>query len=158
MKTRILSIMMMAMTTIIMSSTSANAIERVLRSASSLENAKDPAMTIENWMTSEVLWNNSLGSNFEMAAENGLDMEAWMTNTIVWDMSMVAKDDAMTLETWMTTPMMWDMMGNEMETGLSLEAWMVNSMVWGNGGAVLETAAENPLVLSDWMLNEENWK
>ena len=149
---------MMAMTTILLSSTSANAIEKLSRNASSLENATDPAMTIENWMTSEVLWNNTLGTNFGMATENSLAMEAWMTNTIVWDMPVVAMDDVMTIETWMTTPMMWDRMDVEMETGLSLEGWMINSLVWGNGSSVLETETENPLVLSDWMLDEENWK
>lgn len=102
--------------------------------ASSLENI-ETTMQLENWMTSETIWNtNSIAnSEFVQETETSLEIENWMTSEATWNgsQSFVEETEAgMQLESWMTNENIWDLKEMNTEEKLKVEAWMVNNKVW----------------------------
>ncbi len=80
---------------------------------SSLENAVEPKLEVENWMVSENYW---------FAAENTFVVEA-------------DQDENLTLEAWMLDKNKWglavfDYTSQDSEGRLMLESWMTNEMYW----------------------------
>ncbi len=76
--------------------------------ASALE-ITETSLQLENWMTSEVIWNtNSLSSlDFALETEANMEIESWMTSETVWNAEEKIKDEKLTLENWMVDSEIW---------------------------------------------------
>ncbi|WP_297089486.1 hypothetical protein [uncultured Draconibacterium sp.] len=115
-----------------------NATEKVTK-ASSHENIIETSLLLEDWMTSEAIWNTSDAIQFVDAQEEMLELENWMTNSEIWDVANV-----------------WSNL--ETEAGLELEEWMTNDVAWEvNNGPAYETEYEDNLSLENWMVNDTIW-
>ncbi len=134
MKTRIISTAMVFIFTLFLISGTTKASERVHRIASGHENATDPALIIENWMTDANYWNNpvfGLGREYD----SSLQLEAWMTNPADWGLfNHAASEEPLKLESWMWDNTGWNtanINSEELqETKLTIESWMTDSAYW----------------------------
>jgi len=157
MKTRIFTIVMLLMTGTIFFSYSALAGRKNVKFASSLENATDPSIQIESWMTSELIWNQGTVFETNAISKESAELENWMVNTFFWDRLEDAHDFGLDLEEWMTNPMIWEKAESVSEPVLSLEKWMLDLSFWGTGCTVLLNESEETLKLEDWMINNDIW-
>ncbi len=157
MKTRIFTMVMLLMAGTIFFSNSAFAGRKNAKFASSLENATDPSIQIESWMTNDLIWYP--GTVFEMntISEESAALENWMVNTFFWDRFEDARDCALALEEWMANPMIWEKSELVSEPVLSLEDWMLDTSFWSGDCPVAVTESEETLKLEDWMINNDIW-
>ncbi len=132
MKTRIFTIGMLLMAGTIFFSNSAFAERKCTKFASSLENATDPSLQIESWMTSDLIWYPGAFSEMVTAREESAELEVWMVNTLFWDRFEDAGDNVITIEEWMTNTMIWEKAAVVAEPGLELEDWMLDNNIWNS--------------------------
>jgi len=102
--------------------------------ASGLENI-ETTLRLENWMTSETIWNkNSISMvNFFEESEMGLELENWMTSEEIWNGSnqfIEETESGMEFESWMTSEKTWNLKNRSIEKKLTVESWMLNNKVW----------------------------
>ncbi len=71
----------------------------------------ETSLQLENWMTSEKIWNTGVSekNNTELETETEMQIENWMTSEKVWDNLNRVK---------------------ETETELIIETWMKNENIW----------------------------
>jgi len=64
---------------------------------------------MENWMTSEAVWNTSSLSYFDFALETeaNMEIESWMTSETIWNVEEIIKDENLLLENWMVDSEVW---------------------------------------------------
>lgn len=99
---------------------------------SSLENAADPFLEVEYWMTDGFFWNAG------NANEGTMMIEEWMVDEHIWktDIFEGAKDfeGKMSLESWMTDDRTWTRNQEntvfEMDQRLEVEPWMISDESW----------------------------
>ncbi len=103
--------------------------------ASGHENIES-TLQIENWMTSDAVWNSNTlkTTDFVQEAEAGLELENWMTNSETWNANYNFVE--------------------ETETGMSLENWMMNEKIWDLNSMDIESE----LLVENWMTDNSNWK
>lgn len=130
MKTRIFSIAIAAVMVFGIASNADAARVKSHRHASSLENVMDPSNDLQNWMTSDLVWNQGEFANYSVASDGSLAMESWMTNTFNWEWYPVATDETLEMESWMTTTMTWQMMPVAQDDELVIEEWMTSDGYW----------------------------
>ncbi len=102
--------------------------------ASDRENFES-ALSLEDWMTDETIWNLATLNNDESAneAETVIGVEDWMVNPETWNFNndiLVETETVLELESWMTDSETWNASGNNTETGLEVENWMINNRNW----------------------------
>jgi hypothetical protein len=157
MKTRIFTMVILLMAGTIFYSNSAFAGRKNAKLASSLENATDPSIQIESWMTSDFIWNQGIVLEMNTVSEESVELENWMVNTFFWDRFEDAQDYALPLEVWMTSQVIWEKVEGVTEPVLSLEDWMLDVSFWDSGYMVIVTESEETLKLEDWMTNNDIW-
>jgi len=82
---------------------------------SSLENFKEPALSIEDWMIDADYWSTTNATiDMNNATEESLELENWMIDKSFW------KQDHRHFK------------HSEKEKALALEPWMIDEKVWNN--------------------------
>lgn len=79
--------------------------------ASSLENATETSLQMENWMTSDSFWSISTSESFILNSEAGLEMENWMTSDSTWEVKkqeVAETENSLQIEDWMTNNKIWN--------------------------------------------------
>jgi len=69
----------------------------------------ETSLQLENWMTSEAVWNTSSLSylDFALETEANMEIESWMTSETIWNAEEVIKDEKLLLENWMVDSEVW---------------------------------------------------
>lgn len=130
MKTKILTIALIAVFVSTLSTTAKDS-KTEMKVASSLENTIiEPALKVESWMTDNALWNVSLMLKSE-----------------------VLEDDILSVEPWMLDNTNWGEYRFVTEKKLSVEPWMLDSNNWKT-----EIVKDEPLTVQSWMTDSNNWK
>ncbi len=83
---------------------------------SSLENAEEPKMKLEDWMFNKDSWNSSAAGNTFFSreySEASLEIENWMLNERLWVESPAQpgredKEPALHVEKWMINDHLWE--------------------------------------------------
>jgi hypothetical protein len=134
METRNFKTAALALFAVLMLCGSTSAKGKEFRSASSLENAIDPVMKIEDWMVYDFVWSKNAVSVLAEESDETIGIESWMTNSFFWEKFENAEDANLTLESWMFDESNWTPAGSaietELEKGLKLEAWMTDNNNW----------------------------
>ncbi len=102
------------------------------------ETTTEETIELENWMTSNEVWNIKSAESIE----TDLELENWMVNEDLWH-----KGESISIET-------------VSEESLELENWMTNDQVWKTNTEVsvdLEIEKEETLRVEDWMTSENIW-
>lgn len=130
MKTKILTIALIAAFMSTLSITAKDS-KTEMKVASSLENTIiEPALKIEPWMTDNALWNVSSMLK-----------------------SKILEDDVLTVEAWMLDNSNWGEYRFVTEEKLSVEPWMLDSNNWKT-----EVIKDEPLTVENWMTDSNNWR
>jgi len=156
MKTRILTIAMVLMIGM-MFSNSANAGRRTSGIASSLENAIDPAKSIESWMVFDLNWKPSEITEIFSVKEESLDIEEWMIEPAMWVRFKDATESSLGIETWMTNELFWGKNYPATDLNIQIAEWMVNPENWTRVQQS-PSICESVLKVEPWMVNENIWK
>lgn len=149
---------MVALTAVILISTATFATGKEFKSASSLENATEQNLKIENWMVDFSKWNHTSVYHILPASDKMTSLEFWMIHPAVWEAGINAAEEVLPLEAWMTSPGLWDAFADVAEEQSVLEAWMVEDACWTVKTPEITPATDGKLSLEAWMTSAENWK
>mgnify|MGYP004704537191 CR=1 FL=1 len=147
MKTRILTIAMVLMVGIILSNP-ASAGRKISITASSLEKAIDPSMTIESWMVSDLLWTPSEMLEMFTVKEESLVLDNWMVIPAMWDKIEAVTDRELNICPWMINTFVWDMDKVDAESNLHISGWMTDPIFWVNQCNVADVICKKSLKLA----------
>ena len=69
----------------------------------------ETSLQIENWMTSEAVWNKNTLSylDFALETEENMEIESWMASETIWNVEEIIKDENLLLENWMVDSEVW---------------------------------------------------
>lgn len=101
--------------------------------ASSLENATDPMLQIEDWMMNDNCW---IGTG---AVEPALGIESWMTDESMWYSEITG-----TL--------------NTAEQKIMIEPWMTDEKNWSRNQVIIHNETDGILEVESWMTKDAYWK
>jgi hypothetical protein len=99
---------------------------------SGYENAADPFLQVEYWMTDDFFWNSG---NYE----GTLMMEDWMVDEALWKTTVIEGE-------------------KETEVKMSLESWMTDESNWNRKQDIAVPDKDQRLEVEPWMISDESWK